>query len=194
MSTANFSVLNARGYYAMNEFNDRTADDVQMKAERRADAASFRTRDDWEPRGCFVRDRGHIVLDYVLPFVDLPGACSYLGLTGEIVIRPGYYAGAVLDWNLQAELTAGREFDRWNLSEWDAVDLLDDAVATWADGQEEEQGEGGAGRGVARAIREALEGAAGVLDGICRELCDVPLGCAGVASNGEDFYYALSYC
>ena len=86
MSTANFSVLNARGYYAMNEFNDRTADDVQMKAERRADAASFRTRDDWEPRGYFVRDRGHIVLDYILPFVDLPSARS----------RPSSSNGAIM--------------------------------------------------------------------------------------------------
>lgn len=69
--------------------------------------------------------------------------------------------------------------------------MIIDLILDRKDGQEEEQGEG-AREGVARAIREALEGAAGVLDGICRELCDVPLGCAGVASSGEAFYYALS--
>ena len=189
MSTCNFSTVNAANFYAMNKFNHRTADDIRDRAEGRADAAKFSARNDWEPRFLGHRDSGLIVLDYQLPDADLPGD-ALLCITGEIIIRPGYYAGAVLDWNLKAAMYAPDFWDRWSLEDWDGVDMLDDMTDAWveAEGQEGQ----GARDGAARAIREALEKAGATLDQICRELCDVPLGCAGVASSGEAFYYALS--
>lgn len=129
------------------------------------------------------RDAGRVILGYTFDSVVLPGGVV-LSLDGQIMWRPGYYAGAVLDWDLEA--TVGGE--RFYLSEYDGIDeMAEDALGAWCwdAGEEEETGEEAEARGL---LAEALEAAGATLDGIFAALCDAPMRCAGVFSNGEAIY------
>ena len=182
MSTCNFTKVNASRFYVLEDCNDYTAEDIREAAQSRDDAGRFSTRDDWEERSCCCRDRGLVVLEYDMPEFELSGG-ECLKVTGEIIIRPGYYAGATLDWNFRVRLYAPDWVDDWNLADWDGVDMMDEIAAVVS----EIRG-GGGEEGAARDVSEALVEAGGTLDGICADLCDERLSCVGVFSNGEAIY------
>ena len=193
MSTCNFSTLNAAGVYAMRPNGwDAMAWSVQRKAAGRMDRARFTSTDERDdaPRWS-VRDAGTVVLEYKIPAYNLPNGCA-LKVTGQIVMRPGYYEGACLDWNLRPVLDAPRYRDSWNLNDWDGLGALAaDVLESWDYCQEEDQGEGDR-EGAGEAITAALEDAAARMERICRHLCQIPLRCAAVASNGSALYIPMN--
>ena len=185
MSTCNFSKVNARGYYALEDVEDIVfkIDDLREMAKSREDGRRFYEQDVPEHCGPFRRrDAGQVILGYSFDSIVLPGGVV-ASLDGQIMWRPGYYAGAVLDWDL--ELNIGGE--RFYLSDYDGTgEMAEDALgAYWWDAGEEAAEEEAEARG---PLAEALEAAGATLDEICAYLCDAPLRCAGVFSNGEAIY------
>lgn len=192
MSTCNFSTVNAGAVYAMrpNDWNDMKWR-VQSKAQGRMDRARFTEADELEKRSGWNRDRGAVVLEYEIPAYDLPGD-SVLKVTGQVILQPGYYAGACLDWNLSAALDTPEYWDRIDLADFfSQADFVAEVADAWRYGREEET-EGRAGEEAARRVREALEDAAARMERICRHLCQIPLRCAGVFSNGGAVYERMN--
>jgi hypothetical protein len=187
MSTCNFSVRNASGYYALENYDP---EQVQMNAEGRADADRFTEEDDRERGAYDWRDAGQVILSYDLGKFSLPGALGLcVDLRGQIIMRAGYYAGATLDWDLEVNFL----YEYFDLNEyWDGqAALVSDVVENALYEIECREGEapGEATReAIARRLEAIMEEARGTLDGICRDLCEQPLRCVGVFSNGSAIY------
>lgn len=151
MSTCNFSKVNARGFYALEDVEDLTfkIDDLREMAKSREDGRRFYEQDVPEHCGPFRRrDAGQVILGYSFDSIVLPGGVV-LSLDGQIMWRPGYYCGAVLDWDL--EINVGGE--RFYLSDYDGTDeMAEDALGAycWDAGEDAAEAE-------ARGPRRALD-------------------------------------
>lgn len=190
MGTCNFSKVNASRYYVVEDNGrdwDEIKEDLQESAKSREDGNRFRAVDEMETAWRFHRDEGRVILEYRGADVFLaPDYC--LNLHGKIILRPGYYAGATLDWDFEAV----GQGDSFKMNDYDALDDLageimedwDYYVEDWNAGIKAMQR-----KNVRRKLDEALAGLVNDLEGICADLVGENIYIRGaVFSNGEAIY------
>ena len=182
MSTANFYIKNAYGYYIV---SDHDGDDTKTVLENIQENGKWDGWDvvnKWNRPGGWdektILSRSHMV--YVVS-----GFCQSMEI--EIVFRPGYYASGVLDWDLHVDWYIGSLTDYKDEDEFaDAIvesarlDLLDQG---WNDGLWAIH-KGRIREAIQKGIRDAIERA----EDFCKSNSVAKLRCLGVASNGEAFY------
>ena len=192
MSTCNFSKVNASRYYVVETDGQdwqEVKEDIQFAASQRSDGKRFRALDERETGWRYHRDEGRVVLEYNAGFVLL--SRNYcLSLYGKIIVRPGYYEGATLDWDFEVNGSGSH----WNMNEYDDInDIADEIVEDWDYCERGTDWNAGIKamqrKNIRRKIDEALGGLVDKLEEICADLVgDNIYQCAAVFSNGEAIY------
>lgn len=213
MGTCNFTKVNARRYYVVDDrmyYNeseecwqdepiegaevafqdwDEIRDNLQWRAtKRKEDGGRFTAVEEREHDWTRHRDAGTVILEYRGADVFLSPDCC-VNLYGKIILRPGYYQAATLDWDLEAVGTG----DHWYLNDYDSLeDLAEDIFQdweyyeeTWNAGLKVMQWDN-----IRKKITAALEALGQYLDDVCAYLCgeDNVYACTAVFSNGEAVY------
>lgn len=211
MGTCNFSKVNARRYYVVNnetyyneaedcyqsepidgqepEFMDwdEVICDIQELAKGRQDGKLFSPANEAERSWNSHRDEGTVILFYDLGGVNISKNYT-LDRKGSIILRPGYYAAAVLDWDFEI-MGYG---DSWNMNDWESIeDIAEDIMNDWR-ANEDGWNEGIKAiqaRRIQAKIDKALNETAERLEEICADLCGGNVYAVSARfSNGETFY------
>ena len=210
MATSNFYVKNAKSYYA---FKDT------YEVENEEGVMEEFTRDEWEWDELldYIRYRGEEGKFFDCPssekynrHMDARNICetntdwhtfgngnawiTQTNIESVIVIRSGYYAGAVLDYDIKLESSQG---DLFYLSDYDNVnDMIDDYLDTMKDNVEWKgymhKWNVGTFEIQKKNIRKWLEKHINThienCEKFCKENCDVELKVSARFSNGETWY------
>lgn len=210
MATCNFWLKNARSYYAFNDTYN-TINDEGEEVEV--------VRDEWEWDDLLdcIRYRGEEgkIFD-CLPSekfnrrMDARNICetdtdwltfgngnawtTETNVESVIVIRSGYYAGAVLDYDVKVETSQG---DTLHLSDYDNVqDMIDDYLDTLKDIVEwrGEQHKWNVGtfeiqkKNIRKWIEKRINTHIENCEKFCKENCEIELCVSARFSNGETWY------
>lgn len=204
MSTANFSVINARGYYTILDTYECEDENGVMQTYQ---------RDEWD----FEDIMNNIRYNSKFPYpskdwndkMDAKELCmaseweifgngnawtTDMCVESTIVIRSGYYSGAVLDYDIRLETSQGDEFF---LSDYDNVDdmvdnyldIVGDIVSwkghnhKWNDGTFKIQK-----KNIRKWIEKRVEDEIEKCESFCKERCDCQLAVRARFSNGETWY------
>ena len=194
MGTCNFSKVNASRYYVVEDDGrdwHEIVEDLQESAKYRQDGRRFLAVNERETGWRWHRDAGTVVLEYRGEDVFLaPDYC--LNLIGKIILRPGYYQDATLDWDFDA-VGVG---DNFKMNEYDALDDLagevmqdwDHYVDSWNAGIKAMQRQK-----VRKKLDAALEAMAETLEGICGYLVGENVyQRGGVFSDGTCIYHKVT--
>lgn len=204
MSTANFSVINARGYYTIldtYEFEDENG--VMQTYER----------DEWDFEDIMSNIRHNKKFPHPSKDWNNKMDAQELCMASEwntfgngnawttetyvkstIVIRSGYYSGAVLDYDIKLETSQGDEFflsDYDNVDDMidDYLDILKDIVEwkgyqhKWNVGTFKIQREN-----IRKWIEKRVDDEIEKCESFCKESCDCQLAVRARFSNGETWY------
>lgn len=210
MATCNFWLKNAQSYYAFND-TYKTYDDEGEEVEV--------VRDDWEWEDLLdcICYRGKEGKFFVCPStekfnrrMDARNICetntdwqtfgngnawtTETNVESVIVMRSGYYAGAILDYDVKVMSSQGDEF---YLSDYDNVDdMIDNYMDTlkdivdWQGGQH--KWNGGTFEIQKKNIRKWIEKRINThienCEKFCKENCEMELCVSAIFSNGETWY------
>ena len=204
MATANFRVINARGYYTILDSYECENMDGVMETHQRdewdfediMDNIRYNTtfqnpRDGWNERmdakelcsDCSTKSFGNAKPWFIDTYVE-----------SVITISSGYYSGAVLDYDICLESMKG---DNFFLSEYrdvdeminDYLDTLEDIVYwegyshKWNVGTFKIQK-----KNIRRWLEKHLENEIQKCEDFCKENCEVQLAALARFSNGETMY------
>ena len=192
MGTCNFSKVNASRYYVIEDNGrdwEEIKEDLQFSARERQDGKRFRAVDEVEAGARWHRDEGRVILEFKWGDVFLSRNYCF-NLFGKIIVRPGYYEGATLDWDFEAvgwnERFCMNDYDDLEaiasdiFEDWDYCELGSD----WNAGIKKMQA-----KNIRKKIDEALEGVVNYLEEICAYLVgDNIYQRVCVFSNGEAVY------
>lgn len=210
MATCNFWLINAQSYYAFND-TYKTENDEGEEVEV--------VREDWEWNDlldyiCYRGKEGKIF--------DCPSTETYnrrmearnicetntkwltfgngkawtteTNVESVIVIRSGYYVGAVLDYDVKVETSQG---DTLHLSDYDNVDdMIDDYmdilkdIVVWR-GDEHKWNEGTfkiQKKNIRKWIEKRINTHIENCEKFCKENCEIELEVSARFSNGETWY------
>lgn len=200
MSAPNFFKRNARNYYALHtvEYYDFENDSYSYDYENEhQDVCEIDIEENLTYLG---EQKGYDVITVPMAgnrpvssfalekdYYFKAGGLGYT-LSGRIFIRPGYYDGAVLDWGLSInEIGENDDLDAWSLENY-INELLDNAYyySAWPEGIKRMN----RAKEAARLLKE-FEAFCQELDDFCRDSCDMVLGLAFRASNGEAGYFEI---
>jgi len=210
MATSNFYVKNAKSYYAFKGTYEVENDEGVMEEV---------TRDEWEWDELldYIRYRGEDGKLFDCPssekynsHMDARNICetntewlifgngnawiTETNIESVIVIRSGYYEGAVLDYDIKVESSQGEVF---YLSDYNNVnDMVDDYLDTMKDNVEWKgymhKWNVGTFKIQQKNIRKWLEKRINThienCEKFCKENCDVELKVSARFSNGETWY------
>lgn len=185
MSTANFYIKNAKGYYVIGNESSGSlelgmaVEDIQENGKWDGwDVENeWRGHRSWDEKVILSRRHQFRVLGSWFDSVEI-----------QIVFRPGYYAAGVLDWDIKYSAYLG------NMSEYPdgdcfVAEILNDCRLDMLINANWNEGIWAINRGriekaVEKGISEAIERA----EEFCKAFSDNTFRCIGVASNGEAFY------
>lgn len=205
MATANFYTKNARGYYViLDSYEAKNAEGVMQTYER----------DEWDFEDIIDNISHNDTFPY--PSKDWNGrmdarelcggktSCETFGngkawttetcVSSVIVIRSGYYSGAVLDYDICVETSKG---DSFYLSEYDSVDeMIEDYLDTLEDiidwnGSEHKWNVGTfkiQKKNIRKWIENRVENEIQKCEDFCKEQCETELAVYARFSNGETMY------
>ena len=210
MATSNFYIKNAQGYYAFNDTYETENDEGVMEEV---------TRDEWDWEDlmdciCYRGEEGKIFncpstekqnrrmearnicetnTDW-LTFGNGNAWTTETNVESVIVIRNGYYAGAVLDYDVKVMSSQG---DNFYLSDYDNVDdMIDDYMDTLKDIIEwkGEQHKWNVGtfklqqKNIRKWIEKRINTHIENCEKFCKENCEMELAVSARFSNGETWY------
>ena len=213
MGTCNFSKVNARRYYVVDDriyYNQdeecwqdepiegaevsyidssEIIDNLQQAALWRPDGKRFTCVEERETGWKHHRDEGTVILEYDGGRLLLPDG-YFLDVVGKIILRPGYYEAATLDWDFN--LSCGCDFHVEMNDCEDLEDVYEAILDDWLNYYENDWN-AGIKKMQAGNFRKKLEGA---LDGVVDKLEEICAGlvgpniyqCDGHFSNGEAIY------
>jgi len=190
MGTTNFSKINAQNYYVV---ENKTIRDIQEAAKNRPDGERFRIMNEPEHGARYHRDEGTVILEFKWGDVQLSRNYCF-NLYGKIIVRPGYYQDATLDWDFEA---VGWN-DRFSMNDYDdleaiARDIFEDwdyceRGTDWNAGIKKMQE-----ANIHKKINEALEGVISYLEGVCADLVgDNIFERGGLFSDGTCVYHKVT--
>jgi len=205
MATANFSVINARGYYTILD---------TYEAENEEGVMQTYERDEWDFENIIDNIRHNKTFPY--PSKEWNGrmdarelcegvaSCETFGngkawttetyMSSVIVIRSGYYSGAVLDYDICVSTSEG---DTFYLSEYDSVD---DMTEDYLDALQDIIGRKGYNHkwnvgtfkmqknNIRKWIESRVENEIQKCEDFCKDKCDMELVVRARFSNGETWY------
>lgn len=184
MSAANFAVLNARKYYVVSEVPEYTG--LQLPGWN---AIKENSPSAWEKGNGLERSYPGAYIMEKNVWLEFCKGEQY-SVTAKIILRSGYYSGAVLDWNIFGDAYTGA------LSEYrDGLEeFASEIVSSYLDSMEYYNGWNKGFQKIMRPrflekLSKALEGLAEECENICRSLAEDTYICGGVFSNGEAVYY-----
>lgn len=204
MATANFRVINARGYYTILDSYECKNEDGVMETHQRdewdfediMDNIRYNTtfqnsRDGWNERmdgkelcsDCSTKSFGNAKPWFIDTYME-----------SVITISSGYYSGAVLDYDICLE---SMKDDKFFLSEYrdvdeminDYLDTLEDIVSwegyshKWNVGTFKIQK-----KNIRRWLKKHLENEIQKCEDFCKENCEVQLAVLARFGNGETMY------
>ena len=208
MATCNFNVKNAKSYYAF-------ADSYEMETEDGETYEVVRDEYDWEDLMDCIRARGEENKKFDCPNggwnkrMEARNICetdanfdtfgngnawvTETNVEGSIVIRSGYYGGAVLDYDIKVSTND----DVFYLSEYDSVDdLVEDylvcmedvfnirgSVHKWNVGTFKMQK-----KNIRKWIEKRIDEMVERCEKFCKENCETELCVIAIFSNGETIY------
>lgn len=210
MATCNFWLKNAKSYYAFNDTYEVENDEGVMEEV---------TREDWEWEDlldciCY-RGKDSKIFDCPstekfnrrmdarnicetntdwLTFGNRNAWTTETNVESVIVMRSGYYAGAILDYDVKVETSQGDEF---YLSDYDNVDdMVDDYLDTLKDIVEwkghQHKWNGGTfeiqKRNIRKWIKRRINTHIENCEKFCKENCEMELKVSARFSNGETWY------
>ena len=196
MGTTNFSKINAQHYYVVENIEDcdETISNIQAAAKNRPDGERFRIMNELEHGARYHRDEGTVILDVSCADVFLTSEYC-MNLYGKIILRPGYYQDATLDWDFNI-VGCG---DQWHMNDYDNIDdLANDILQDWIYYADYYfmKWNGGLTKihtpRVRRKIAEAVASLAEELESICNDLTGGnAYGRGSIMGDGTCFYHRL---
>lgn len=218
MSAANFYKENARNYYVLDgrsywrenedgeleelegweedcQVDDQTEDEIEFIRERSgAYANKYACYGRWYvPQNEYERRSGDCLLVCrKQEHIELSPYCG-IGITTNIIFRPGYYEAGNLDWYISVSDDHGSSFDgEYDPDDVDelALDVLD--YISWR----EEKWNAGLikmqAKNIAKKVKDEFERAQEEADEFCRKNCTGVYGLAYRFSNGEAGYIKIN--
>lgn len=188
--------MNASSYYVVEDDGrdwNEIKTDLQWAAKQRKDGKWFTDLDETEAGARWHRDAGVVFLEYEYGYIQLSrNVC--ISLYGKFILRPGYYEGATLDWDIEVNGPG----DSWNLNEYDDInDMAGDIMEHWDWYERGTDWNAGIKKMQSKNIRKKIDdGLAGIveaLEGICADLVgDNVYQRGGLFSNGTCVYHKVS--
>ena len=209
MATANFSVINARGYYTILDTYEAENEDGVMQTYE---------RDEWDFRDLMddIRYRGEICKNFPNSSeewnrrMDARELCESISkwetfgngnawttetnVESVIVMRSGYYEGAVFDYDIHVQTCDGDDF---YLSDYDSVDdMIEDylnaleSVIEWK-GYDHKWNVGTfkmQKNNIRKWIEKRVENEIQNCEDFCKANCQMELRVSARFSNGETWY------
>ncbi len=210
MATSNFYIKNAKSYYAFNDTYEVENDEGVMEEV---------TRDEWDwdnlmeyilyrgeegkvfdcrpTKGYNGRMEARNICETNTDWMTFGNGNAWTTETdveSVIVIRSGYYEGAVLDYDIKVSTSQG---DNFYLSEYDSVDdMVEDYldalenIISWK-GYEHRWNEGTfkmQKKNIRKWIEKRINAHVEKCEKFCKENCDVELCVSARFSNGETWY------
>ena len=184
MSAPNFAVLNARKYYVVSEVPEYTGLQLPGWETIKEDSPGS-----WEKGNGLERSYpGAYIMEKTVWLEFCKG--EQYSVTAKIILRSGYYSGAVLDWNIFGDSYTGALSEyRGGLEEFSS-----EIVSGYLESLEYYNGWNKGFQKIMRPrfldkLSKALAGLVEECENICRDLSEDTYICGGIFSNGEAVYY-----